>query len=424
MFFFFFFLADNLQVTGISRSGRVRKKSSKLADFRTNYDTDATNQIKRSSHTTKNSPTKLTNLFLPEIKNDPIDVEATRIDLNDSNEFSDDLNILDGEPYHLDDDDIDDDDLLIAMDAYQSIDLDSDRELNVDTTVRQSAYMAEKTNRKKVFKDGRIVLGRLQRKDKGKPRFTSYMLWAREKRQDMINSNPNLDFSTQSRRLSEMWANMPSCDKLNWRRKAKRLAVSKKSNVNKLTASISVFNSCGSSSGIIGNANIGTGGTGGSGGAGSGVGTTITKFLNKSGNPNPVRRPGRPPKIKKPGRKPKIVANLNDNKIQLKSNPKMKTKKIKKFERKIVNSTPKKLPKKIATNINETSILSINTCSTNSKLNQQTLCKTTSNSTVTPGPYRVTGLGPTEVAAHLKLLGDNLTIIGERLKEHEVKHYY
>lgn len=35
------------------------------------------------------------------------------------------------------------------------------------------------------------------------------------------------------------------------------------------------------------------------------------------------------------------------------------------------------------------------------------------------GIYKVVGTEPVDVAAHLKLLGESLTIIGERLKEHE-----
>ncbi|KAH0818262.1 hypothetical protein GEV33_004529 [Tenebrio molitor] len=35
--------------------------------------------------------------------------------------------------------------------------------------------------------------------------------------------------------------------------------------------------------------------------------------------------------------------------------------------------------------------------------------------------YKVNGIKPIDVAAHLKLLGESLTIIGERLKEHEVR---
>lgn len=37
------------------------------------------------------------------------------------------------------------------------------------------------------------------------------------------------------------------------------------------------------------------------------------------------------------------------------------------------------------------------------------------------GVYRVTGCGAVDVAAHLRLLGESLAIIGERLKEHEVR---
>lgn len=33
---------------------------------------------------------------------------------------------------------------------------------------------------------------------------------------------------------------------------------------------------------------------------------------------------------------------------------------------------------------------------------------------------QVTGTAPIDVAAHLKLLGDSLYVIGQRLKEHEV----
>ena len=36
--------------------------------------------------------------------------------------------------------------------------------------------------------------------------------------------------------------------------------------------------------------------------------------------------------------------------------------------------------------------------------------------------YKVSGIKPIDVAAHLKLLGESLTIIGERLKEHEVSN--
>ncbi|XP_045122036.1 HMG box-containing protein 4-like isoform X2 [Portunus trituberculatus] len=36
-----------------------------------------------------------------------------------------------------------------------------------------------------------------------------------------------------------------------------------------------------------------------------------------------------------------------------------------------------------------------------------------------PTPYRVTGTHPIDVAAHIKLLGESLNNIGQKLKEHE-----
>lgn len=273
-------------------------------------------------------------------------------------------------------------------------DSDSDREWSIDTTVRKSAYMTEKTSRKKMLKDGKVVLGRLQRKDKGKPRFTSYMLWAREKRQEMLNSNPNLDFATQSRRLSEMWANMPGSDKVNWRRKAKRLAVRKKGSgaVSKVAAKALTMPT---GNGLNGPATV----------------QTTSKFLNKTAMPGRPgrRRPGRPRK-----QKPLLKNNAsttNNNVTATKPAKKLK------LERKSLMNTPNGTSK--VADRSDTSIsASGGSCSSSGKQRHSNSSKLSPS--VAPGPYRVTGIGPSEVSAHLKLLGDNLTIIGERLKEHEV----
>lgn len=291
-------------------------------------------------------------------------------------------------------DDFNDVDLnLVAADDDLS-DSDSDRDWSIDTTVRRSAYMTEKTSRKKMLKDGKVVLGRLQRKDKGKPRFTSYMLWAREKRQEMLNSNPNLDFATQSRRLSEMWANMPGSDKVNWRRKAKRLAVRKKGNsaVGKVSAKALALST---GNGLNGTASV----------------QTTSKFLNKTAMPG---RPGR----RRPGRPRKQKPLLKSNSTSTNNNvPLSKPVKKLKLERKSVPSTPNGLSK-LADRSDTSITASGGSCSSSSKPRHNS---SKLSPTVTPGPYRVTGIGPSEVSAHLKLLGDNLTIIGERLKEHEVR---
>lgn len=91
-------------------------------------------------------------------------------------------------------------------------------------TPRRSIYMTEKSSKKKMMRDGKIVMGKAQRKDKGKTRYTAYMLWAKEARHSISLSNPELDFASVSKRLGEMWANVPTNVKYNWKRRAKRLA--------------------------------------------------------------------------------------------------------------------------------------------------------------------------------------------------------
>ncbi|XP_030041041.1 HMG box-containing protein 4 isoform X2 [Manduca sexta] len=49
----------------------------------------------------------------------------------------------------------------------------------------------------------------------------------------------------------------------------------------------------------------------------------------------------------------------------------------------------------------------------------QALVPASSSSSTQAGVYRVTGCGAADVAAHLRLLGESLAIIGARLKEHE-----
>ncbi|XP_039299540.1 FACT complex subunit Ssrp1-like [Nilaparvata lugens] len=75
----------------------------------------------------------------------------------------------------------------------------------------QSLYMSEKSTKKKlVIRDGKIVdRMKAQRKDKGKTRFTAYMLWAKEIRQELMRANPELDFSQTSKKLGELWATVP-----------------------------------------------------------------------------------------------------------------------------------------------------------------------------------------------------------------------
>lgn len=142
------------------------------------------------------------------------------------------------------------------------------------------------------------------------------MLWAREIRANLQKQNPEMDFSQISKRLGELWASVPSTQKYDWRRRAKRLNSKPFPDQYKSTK-------------------------GGN-----------NKFINKKSAPSPLAP------------------------FQL--------------------GVP-----------------------------------TVGNTTVSPpsprgkdsnAAYKITGIKPIDVAAHLKLLGESLSIIGERLKEHEVGH--
>ncbi|KAL1116794.1 hypothetical protein AAG570_005264 [Ranatra chinensis] len=181
--------------------------------------------------------------------------------------------------------------------------------------------MLEKSKKKKlVIRDGKIV-GRTkaQRKDKGKTRFTAYMLWAKEIRQELVRSNPELDFSQTSKRLGELWATVPFNEKYIWKRRAKRLAAKGSSRPNQLTG-----------------------------------GGAIAMATNSAsvGGPEPSGK-----KMKSPP-PPTTVSGKQQTSVQQES------------------------------------------------LSSQVV-------------FKAVGTSPLDVAAHLRLLGESLAIIGERLTEHE-----
>ncbi|XP_029049621.1 HMG box-containing protein 4 isoform X3 [Osmia bicornis bicornis] len=327
---------DDLEVTGISRSGRVRKKSSKLVDFES-PDDFADNKYKRQKAQQLQSQQFLDRYDSQHISpnqsiqhgsggrqrrnsNSSTGQERIKTEILSDNEEqsseseSDDPSGLnEDERYSIDSGSDDDVDSLMIDDREAGF-----RKLEPPgqetPSQANSLYMLEKCKKKLIIKDGKII-GRMkaQRKDKGKTRFTAYMLWAKEIRQELLEQCPYMDFAAISKRLGELWATVPNLEKYNWRRRAKRLAAkphslpaSKDEPVWKMPPPAS-----------------------------------RKKFINKIGNV-PVSPPS--------------------------------------------NRTGKDL-------VNEPIIGT--------------------------GMYKVIGTQPIDVAAHLKLLGESLTIIGERLKEHD-----
>lgn len=326
-------------VTGVSRSGRVRKKSSKLTDFESPDEIDI--RFKRKTERPPKSPQKI-------LKQD----HSVGGDMYDDSDgyIDDDLLEIKDEPLDVDDWGEDDDDEMDVDDndggdmGGESLHVDEDStDLPRETSnfnQSQSLYLSEKQAKKSIMlKDGQVVQRKkAQRKDKGKSRFTAYMLWAREVRPGIIQANPQMDFSAVNKRLGELWALVPTSQKYNWKRRAKRLAAKG----NQKGSMISTGKAA-RQPGNIARSNL----------------------INKGGV-----KPQQAIRSSKPAETSQAIAG-----------------------------PPAKTP--VSTSKSSRNITS---------------------STADPSPtitYKVTGRTPIDVAAHIKLLGESLNNIGQKLKEHE-----
>lgn len=321
---------ESLEVTGVSRSGRVRKKSSKLMDFESTDEVD--NRHKRKSQPDKSEHSIPKPRKIPKISKPKLPEESDHFDNgNHENEdaFAPHDSDTDNDLYQPQIEEEDDD---FDVDEDDDDDDYNEGQLVVDEkTPTQSLYMMEKSKKKLVIKDGKVVgTAKAQRKDKGKARYTAYMMWAKEIRQELSKQYPDMDFTTMARRLSELWGTVPNSERELWRRKAKREAAKKQKPKQEAPLMPS------------------------------------RKFINKKGGP--------------------IAPPLNNTPV---SQP---TKTL---------PTPPPAP------------------APEPQQQQLTPVKKPPEVITSPGLYKVTGIAPIDVAAHLKLLGESLFIIGERLQEHE-----
>ncbi|VVC98864.1 HMG box-containing protein 4 [Leptidea sinapis] len=291
-------MQEDLEVTGVSRSGRVRKKSSKLMDFESPDDIET-----RFRRQTPVKTYGFKHEEPPPYREPPRPVEDPGTASGSESDYYENP----------------------PVETADGMETDSSwSEEGSPRTPANSLYMMEKNSKKKlIIKDGKVVgRAKAQRKDKGKTRITAYMMWAKEARNELLRKHPDMDFSAISKRLGELWANVNYNERYLWKRKAKRFAMQKDQ-------------------------------------AGQGVSKIIS---------NPVVRPTHPG----PGRPPK--------------------------------------QRQLAQAAQQSQALV--------PLNSGAVAGSTSSSTGA-GVYRVVGCGAVELAAHLKLLGESLAIIGERLKEHE-----
>ncbi|XP_011175822.2 HMG box-containing protein 4 isoform X3 [Solenopsis invicta] len=323
---------DDLEVTGISRSGRVRKKSSKLVDFESDDLTE--NKLKRQK-AQQIQTQQLLDQYEVQQQISPAQSSQTgnvgqQRKNSGSNHVQQRLKMVE----------------TMSDNEGQSSSSESDDPAEINEEERYSMESGSDNEVDPLMIDEREMgfrkleppagKSKAQRKDKGKTRFTAYMLWAKKIRQELLEQSPYMDFAAISKRLGELWATVPHLEKYNWRRRAKRLAAkphslpaSKDEPVWKMPPPAS-----------------------------------RKKFINKIGN----------------GKETKPTSAKKTIQLGVPS---------------VVGNVPVSPPS------NRTSKDLVN------------------EPVIGTGMYKVVGTQPIDVAAHLKLLGESLTIIGERLKEHD-----
>ncbi|EDV34481.1 uncharacterized protein Dana_GF20942 [Drosophila ananassae] len=210
-------VAKDFQVTGVSRSGRVRKKSSKLLDFESPEEIEK--RTRRQS--TGRQPARYPGRGRPSNAMRELEPSDQEMGIFEEPNISEsDAPLLTAAAILNSDDEIDN----LVQDLVDGVEAEA---TNQESPVRQSLYMREKAasaSRRRPVKDARSPGGK--DKEKVKQRFTAYSLWAREVRKKDLQ---DLDFSNVARKLSEMWANVSNREKNAWKRKAKLQATRAKS---------------------------------------------------------------------------------------------------------------------------------------------------------------------------------------------------
>lgn len=405
---------DELEVTGVSRSGRVRKKSSKLMDFESPDDID--NRYRRRGGDSFSSPVAGSSSgrgrgrgssamhsdrapsgagvhHREALSNDAGDdmyssSDEFTADVQDDESSSSSSSSSDDEAASEEDRLVEERNTTTAVPDESNSRTGDEGPSGTGTASRggQSLYMLEKSTKKKlVVRDGRVV-GRTkaQRKDKGKTRFTAYMLWAKEVRQEILRANPDTDFATISKRLGELWATVPNNEKYAWKRRAKRVALSKPGSDG--SAQNSVTQGAGGSSQQTEGGRWRTSGS-------------RSKFINRAGGGSSLS-----------GAATGAAARQDSG----------------------TTGGVMSVGSATGSGSRGSGGTSASSGSSRHQQHQQVAESKTgaaaggsggrglvAEPAVGPGLYKVVGTQPVDVAAHLKLLGESLGIIGERLKEHE-----
>ena len=246
------------EVIGISRSGRVRKKSTKLMEMEESETTDKQTDKKAASitpkRTPKSKPVKLkmtfggapicevfedgeipmaecTEVFVVDeppleiVKEDVLPLPPITMKLSASKGTSQlgpsikkSFEIVgDVIPPIKRDGEFDTPKSVPKKRKIEAATIESDKSDDLFQSVASSEQ--QPTSTKKVKKSSG------EKKPKKPPVTTGYTLWTRDFRPKIQQEHPEMDFAAVSRRLGEIWQSLSNNEKLHWKIKAQKLSI-------------------------------------------------------------------------------------------------------------------------------------------------------------------------------------------------------
>jgi len=206
----------------VSRSGRIRKKSSKLTESQEDEEYSAATPNKSKLFASPEGAD-----YLPELPGEESPIE----DLDDLQEADYDIKEEDFDQIPDVVPESEEGEVDVVDDASEEGKLEIDETRGRSNATKGSIYLAEKRPSKSFKSPAGSGGKKTARKDKGKPRFTAYMLWAKANRDNVVKeitgglSQPGpTDFTAVTKRLSEIWSSVPMSEKYQWKKKATKLS--------------------------------------------------------------------------------------------------------------------------------------------------------------------------------------------------------
>ena len=184
---------------GVSRSGRVRKKSSKLSDYQS-----PEAEVRPGKRPAAKSSSLTLTANKTSISSQPPDL------LLDDDEAAAGVFVEAGVEMNLNFEQSLDIEVNVREEEVGEDDSDSDQEL-LPTAPRTEI----------IKKPDNLPLVKRPRRDRDRPQVTAYSLWAQETRATVLASEPGLDPALVRQRLTDLWASVPSQEKFSWKRKAR-----------------------------------------------------------------------------------------------------------------------------------------------------------------------------------------------------------